>query len=64
MEYKLGDVLVFDGKEINIKMQMGLSKGDEVEFMGYYHLGMLLKKDNNYEFVILSGQKKHFKRIK
>lgn len=60
-KFNKGDILIFDGKEINIKMQVGLKKGDKVEFVSYQLGGLILKKSNGYMFGIRDEIKKHFK---
>jgi|LGVF01.2.fsa_nt_gb hypothetical protein len=64
MRYKQGDTLIFDGKEINIKMQLGLKKGDVVKFDHIHPLGThfcVLTKNGNTS-CIENRMKKHFKR--
>lgn len=63
MKYKLGDILAFDGKEINIKMQIGLRKGEYVVFKRYHPKGLILKKSNGKEFGVNESMSKHFKKV-
>ena len=65
-KYVKGEELVFDGKEINIKMQLGLKKGDVVTFDHNHPMDFhfcVLTKNNNI-VCIENRMKKHFKRVK
>ena len=63
-KYVKDQKLIFDGKNINIKMQTGLKKNEEVEFKTDTLGGIILKKSNGYVFGIDKTMYKHFRRIK
>lgn len=61
MKFKIGDTLVFDGKEINIKMQIGLKKGSKAVVRGEHKYGLLMESEKGYNFGLYFSQIKHFK---